>query len=267
MGNEKSKIKRGFDRRSVLAAVLIILVFSLCGCGVMEFIGKEPPPTNAEIMSGYYRVGIKLSNSADVFDEMYMPEYELLSQSKKVIACAGQKKNGYKTWYKMAGFDENEPTAMRKYLFLEDEKPKTLFAEPRANAIFECSMVLDKSLLNEPYSNDSTKLTAILKKVQENSVNDAAEVSPDNNLILAGGGMVNQALQAAIVKLENSPALAANLNTSDGVSFSHMSFDEGRIQMGIEYEIVTVKIKLGSIVKPSKIDFEKPTTESDIDVW
>jgi hypothetical protein len=263
----QNKVGKWLDRHFFLMAVLALASTLLCGCGVIDFIEKEPPPKDAEIMSGYYRVGIKVSNSADVIDEMYLPEYELLSQSKKVIACAGQKKKGYKSWYKMAGFEENQSTVQRKYLLIEDEKPKTLIADKKTRAIIECSMALDKELLKEPFSSENAKLIAILKKVHEKSLEDVSEVSADNNVIIVGGGMVNQAFEAAITKLESSPAEAAKLNSAKGVSFSHLSLDEGVIQMGVEYDIVTVKIKLGSLVKRFKLDFEKEPEESELDIW
>jgi hypothetical protein len=43
--------------------------------------------------------------------------------------------------------------------------------------------------------------------------------------------------------------------------------DAGIIQMGIEYDIVSVKIALGSLVKKFKLDFEKEPKESEIEVW
>jgi hypothetical protein len=128
-------------------------------------------------------------------------------------------------------------------------------------------MVIDKQMLNKPYSNPSARLLEILKSVQENTKNDVAQVIEDNSTVAVCGGMTNQALAAAISKLENSPAEIANINTVSGVKFSHLSLDEGVIQMGVEYDIVTVKIKLGSYVKKWKIDFEKEAEEVEADVW
>lgn len=266
------KQKSRLPIKSLLTLNLIIITLGLTACGttptdIFYFLKKDTAPTNADIISGYYRVGLRLSNSADVLDEMYMPEYELLSQSKNVIAVAGQKKKGYKKWFKMAAFDENETMAKRKYFFIEDEKPKTLFTEPRANAFFECSMALEKDLLNKPYNNESAKIVEILKTLQQNTQKDLNQISEDNKIIQICGGMANQAIQAALVKLQNSPAEVAKLNTPEGVKFSHLSFDEGAIQMGIEYDIVTIKIKLGSLVKKYKLDFEKDIEEVELDVW
>ncbi len=265
--------KQKLLKKSLLALAFVLIALNLAGCifttptDVFFFVKKDTTPTNVDIVSGYYGVDLRLSSSADVLDEMYMPEYELLSQSKNVIAVAGQKKKDYKLWLKMAAFDENKPMAQRKYLFIEDEKPKTLFAEPRASVFFECSMVLEKEMLNKPYNSESAKLLDILKNVQENTQKDLAQVSEDNNIIQVCGGMANQALEAAVVKLQSSPAEIAKINTASGVKFSHLSLDEGVIRMGVEYDIVTVKIKLGSLVKKLKLDFEKDIEEIELDVW
>jgi hypothetical protein len=259
-------LKRGRGCLFLTAAFALVSIV-LNGCGAIDFVKKEGPPNNASVISGYYRVGLKMSSSADVVDEMYLPEYELLSQSKKVIACAGQKKMGYKSWYKMAAFEEGQSTVQRKYLFIEDEKPKVLFASIRARARFECSVALDTKMLKEPFSSENAKLIAILKKIHNDSVKDVAGVSADNNVIMTDGGLANQALADAITKLEASPAEAAKLNSAKGVSFSALSMDAGVIQMGIEYDIVSVKIALGSLVKKFKLDFEKEPKESEIEVW
>lgn len=272
MQNKINNQKTWLLKKSLLTLSLTLIAFNLAACSttptdVFYFVKKDTTPTNADIISGYYGTGLRLSNAADVLDEMFMPEYELLSQSKNVIAVTGQKKKDYKQWLKMAAFDENEPMAQRKYLFIVDEKPKTLFARPRANAFFECSMVIDKQMINKPYSNPSARLLEILEKVQENTQNDLAQVSEDNKIAQVCGGMANQALDGAIAKLQSSPAEIAKINTVSGVKFSHLSLDEGIIQMGVEYDIVTVKIKLGSYVKKLKLDFEKDIEEIELDVW
>ncbi len=271
MQNKNTKQKTRLIKKSLPALAFALIALNLVGCSnpadIVTFVKKETAPTNADIIGGYYGTGLRLSNSADAIDEMFMPEYELLSQSKNVIAVTGQKKKDYKLWLKMAAFDENEPMAQRKYLFIEDEKPKTLFAQPNANAFFECSMVIDKEMLNKPYSNPSARLLEILNKVQENTQKDLAQVSEDNHIIQVCGGMANQALEGAITKLESSPADIAKINTVSGVKFSHLSLSEGVIQMGVEYDIVTVKIKLGSYVKKWKVDFEKNIEEVEADVW
>ena len=68
--------------------------------------------------------------------------------------------------------------------------------------------------------------------------------------------MVNQALGAALVGLDSSPAKAADLPMPGGMEFSHISYDEGRIRMLLGGDVVTVKLRLGRAAKEMKKDEE-----------
>ena len=121
-------------------------------------------------MLGLEYGAVRLELSSDEWKSAFREEYELLSQSKSVIGSVGQKKSGYKMWMKMVSFDEDELTAKRKYVLIEDEKPKALFVEPWASFKFNCQMVLDAEVLDEPYSNENARRIAILIKAQENAL-------------------------------------------------------------------------------------------------
>ena len=90
-----------------------------------DFLTPEGKPSEKEAFQSYYQTELKTSTTADVLVMINLPKYETLSQSTSVIASAGEKKKGYKTWMKMVAFDENKLTAERKYLFMIDEKPKS----------------------------------------------------------------------------------------------------------------------------------------------
>ena len=167
----------------------------------------------------------------------------------------------------MVAFEENKMTAQRKYLFLVDEKPKALFVTPWAYVIFNCEMVLETDVLDVPYANENAKRIAILKKVRENARDDVKELELDNKMITVCGTVINQGLETVLTALENSPALAATLDTPDGLRFEHMSYDKGLIKMDLFEDIVTVEMKLGSIIKKrlalpvGKIDEPQPQDE------
>jgi hypothetical protein len=250
----------------LLAAAIVSALFSLSGCGLFYYVKPEGAPSNAEITAGYYGISLKVSTAADAVDEIILPEYELLSQTKLIVAASGEKKSGYKSWLKVAAFDENEKTARRKYLVIEDEMPKTLFARPRASAYIEYQMVIDKDLQNASYTNQSAKLMAILKDLQKKAGKDIAEVSANNKSARLCGGILNQSLYIAAMHLENSQAEIDKLNTTGGVSFSHPSYDKGTIWMGIDYDVATVQIKVGSLTKKWRLSFEK-NIENEGVVW
>ena len=234
-----------------LLSVVCCLLFFV-GCSVLELVTPEGPPSDEQIAVPYNQTKLNTSGAADVLTVLGTGPgsgLELLSQSKSVIASIGQKKKGYKTWFNMVAFDENELTAKRKYLFIVDEKPKILFVEPWAALNFDCRVVLPEQVLQQPYANDNARRIAILKQVLADFKMDMDQVKSDNNALVTSGMLVNQAIQTVLVTLDSSPVLAGRLSDSDGLKFEHTSFDKGRIRMLVDGDIVTVEIELGSVVK------------------
>ena len=261
----KSKIQNSkwFDRLTILSKVegleiaLILISISfplfLCGCegetittSTIGFLTPEGKPSEKEAFQSYYLTELKTSTTADVLAMINLPKYETLSQSTSVIASAGEKKKGYKTWMKMVAFDENKLAAERKYLFMIDEKPKILFTEPWEGLRFDCQMVLGGDVLDKPYSNENAKRIAILKQVLENTRKDIDEVKGDNKTIDTCGILINQAISSVLVRLDASPTEAAKLSDPAGLDFKHTNLDRGKIGMTMADDIVTVKIRLGS---------------------
>ncbi len=274
---------------------LVFTVYFLASCAAVEFFRPEGPPYNEEVAEIYHQTELKVSSSADVLSTIGSPNAErgvwepihkpgdeqdskgrkkhlgelpffkmlasgaepgMLSQTKSVIALLGLKKKGRKMWLNMVAFDENELTARRKYFLIVDERPKFLFVEPWESLEFDCKMVLESEVLDEPYANENAKRIAILKRVLTNFRKDIDEVGSDNEKLAVSGMLINQALEAVLVKLNSSPVLAKRLSKKDGLEFEHISFDKGRIRMVVVDDIVTVEIRLGSLVKKLKVSFE-----------
>jgi len=238
--------------------VILLLGGMMAGCSVVEFFKPEGPPANEQIYAIYRQTTLKQSTSADVLTLFGRPEYGLLSQSKSIIAQAGQKKKGYKSWFNMAAFDENSLIANRKYAFIADERPRQLFVEPWEGVDFDCRMVLPKEVLDEPYANENARRIAILKQVGADTRKDTKEVGADNAVIARCGMIIGQAIDILAVKLDDSPALAARLSEQNGLEFEEMSFNKGRLRLVVEDDVVTVKMRLGSFAKKWKVSFEKP---------
>jgi len=197
------------------------------------------------------------STSSDVLAAFGRPEYALLSQSKSIIALAGEKKKGYKTWFNMVVFDENELIARRKYVFISDERPRHLFVEPWEGAYFDCKIMLPKEVLEEPYANENARRIAILKQVESDVRSDTAEVGADNEVLAVSGMVVGRAIGTVLVDLEASPALASKLSDDKGLAFSHPSYKTARLQMVVEGDIATVSLRLGSFAKKLKLGIER----------
>ncbi len=242
MQNQGLKLKRFYF-------VLCILVFGLSGCAVVDYFKPEKPPYDEQLSQSYYLTQLKLSTAADVLAVINRPEYELLSQSRSVIASSGQKKKGHEIWFNMVAFDENTLTAKRKYFFLVDEKPKSLWVQPKRRLNFDSEMVMGADLFNEPFANENAKRIAMLKKVLANVRRDMAEVASEEKNLNACGMLISQTIETVLVKLESSPLLATKLNPTEGLDFDHITLGPGTIWMGIVGDIVNVRIRIDSYVR------------------
>jgi hypothetical protein len=228
--------------------LLAVLCFcASCSCSTTEYFEPLVHPYDEELPISYYQTKLKESNSADVLTTIYRPEYELLSQSKSVIASFGQKKKGHKLWLNTVAFDENELTAKRKCFFLVDEKAKSLFVLPSRRLDFDIETVLEKEVLDEPYANENARRIAILRDVLENIRRDIDEVSPDNKMIGICGGLINQTLTTVLQRLDESPVLASKLSEAKGFGFDHITLGEGNIVMNVTDDIVEVKVRISAL--------------------
>ena len=128
--------------------------------------------------------------------------------------------------------------------------------EPEPNLSFDCEMVLDGEILDKPYANENARRIVMLEWVLKNIRDDMSEVSGGDidklsrggKMLTVSGMLINQALETILVELGQSPMLATRLSNDSGVEFDHTNFDKGKIQMVIEGDIVTVKMRLGSLV-------------------
>jgi hypothetical protein len=219
----------------------------------VEPAGSLLPPY--ENPATYNQIKLKESTSADVLTAITKPKDELLSQSKSVVASQGMKKKGHKLWLNMVAFDENEPTAKRKYFFVVDEKAENVLLWAKRKLIFDSEMVLDAKVLNEPYANENARRIAILKRVTEDVRQDVAEVATDNKKIGICGMLINQTLGTVLQRLEESPALASKLSDPNGFGFDHITIGKGTIVMSITDDIADVKVRAGDFVWSSEDPF------------
>ncbi len=253
----------------MLIAFCIVCWGSLSGCAVIdigEFFAPTGEPNDLVISATYNDTVIGGSNAAEVLETIHLYKYALLSQSKTVIASQGKMKRGHKMWFTMVGFDENSITARRKYLFVTDERPKFLFRDPWTGFSFDSRAVIDSEILTEPYADDNVMQIAILNFIHEKFREDIKEVGLDNKELAISGMMVNQVLEAIMVKLAKSPAAAFGLRELKGVEFEHINLDKGKIRLVLDENIATVKIMLGSFV-PHFEDLPPQPEDSNEPEW
>jgi hypothetical protein len=227
---------------------LLLVVFVLSGCAVVEYFKREGPPSDEELYESYNQTELKVSGAGEVLAMIHDPEYELLSRSKSVIASSGQKKKGYKSWFNMVAFDETKLTANRKHFFSVDEKPKTVPFRSKRRLRFESKMVMESEVLDEPYVNRNARRIAILEQVLANFHKDVDEVKADNKKLDSCRMLMNWVLETILRDLDESPVLASKLSSTEGVNFDHITLGKGRIWMEVAEDIVDVKVVIDSFV-------------------
>jgi hypothetical protein len=236
-----------------MTALLICGMICFCGCSMSKDIAlmakPEGPPSYAEISASYCQTNLKSSTAADVLSTIHLVPFETLSQSKSVIATVGTKKKDYKTWLKMAAFDEEQLTVTRKYFFIEDERPKNPFKSPWEYTRLDCQMIIDAKVLEKPFADENAKRIEIVKFVQKKMKDDLQQVRADNKTIDVCGMMMTNPLFIVLNKLEASPSEAKKFTDIDGLGFELLSQGKGKMALSITGDIVTVRILCGSNLK------------------
>jgi hypothetical protein len=181
---------------------------------------------------------------------------ELLSKGRNVVALVGQSKDGYLSWFNMFTFHEHRLNVIRKYFYYVDDRTGIFLTGHGRGLMFDCEMVLPEDLLDGNYAAESERQIAILKYVLKELREDIDELESDaeslgqNDKMLSISGMLmNQTFEMIFLKLESSPMFAGGLSSESGVEFQPRSFNDGKIQMVIENDIVKVKIRLGELAR------------------
>ncbi len=275
---KKSKI---ISRKSTVAMRLfaVLLLGTLPGgCStVSPWARSRQLSYQAKLSAPYDRIKLKQSIIQNAVpkiqrlqDELEpsFAEAELISHSENVVVSLGQSKDGYKNWFNMVTFQENELNAERKYFFFVDDKSRSFQLSPSRGLRFDCEMVIGEEMLAEPGTTENTRRIAMLRNVLDNFHKDIVELrddteSPDqeNKMLDICRMLINQAFEVVLLELDSSPVLATRLSQADGVEFDHINFDKGKIQMVVGGNIVRVKIRLGAFTHMIEVKKSKPKKE------
>lgn len=268
---EKSKIVN-LNLAVVLSFSAVLLLGTLLGgCSSMSpWARARRLSYERKLSSPYDQIKVKQSVIHDAVPKIQRLEdkldpgfggAELISHSENVVVSLGQSKDGYKTWFNMVTFQENKLNVIRKYFFIVDDKPRYFQLVPSGGLRFDCEMALQKQLLDDPDAAEHVRQIAMLRHVLDNLHKDIDEL--DDNTDMPGQEnkmldicriLINQAFDAVLLKLNNSPVSATRLGQADGVEFSHINFNKGTIQMVAVGNIVSVNIRSGIFAKKAKIE-------------
>jgi hypothetical protein len=260
-----TRIRRVRAVRALLSLAALLFVIILSGCSYSES-AKLP---YAKLALPYDRTQLAHTTSLDVLNVAHDPAYQfapkdaepaLLTQSETIVAYSGRSANGRKTWLDLIAFDESRMTAIRKYFFCLDEQATTVpdrpghhLIPPRQGILFDSEFLIDPEVLTTPYTTEEAQKIAILKWLAERFQNDVTALvgsrrtpTQGNEQIIVSGMAANQVFQGILTELAQSPGLAKNLATDQGVPFPHASLGEGRLRLFVQNDtgIVTIRVNL-----------------------
>ncbi|MEJ5259666.1 MAG: hypothetical protein WHS88_05700 [Anaerohalosphaeraceae bacterium] len=224
------------NRTGLLATAALPVLLLLNGC--FQTFNEEKV-----VFPKYDGTILRQSTSAQVLSSIYEPLTEYLSQSESVVASWNERDKGRTHWFNMVAFDEDSLLAVRKYGFSCVEQRLGPNAPPRPKVRLDAELVLDERVLNTAYPNQNARLIAVLKEAQKQFNADALQVTGDSQTLQSSAMMVNQLLQTVLIKLEQTPAMAARLSWLEGLEFDHPTLGQSRIRMLILNDIVKIKIK------------------------
>jgi hypothetical protein len=258
--------------RGTLCLAALLFASALSGC---SNVGNGL--SYARLALPYSHTQLRSSTTLDVLNVARDPAYQfqprqaepvLLTQSDTAVAYSGRSADGRKTWLNLIAFDEFRMTAGRKYFFCLDERITTdpvllrqsLFPW-RKGLLLDGELLVDPEVLTTPYATDEAQKIAVLKWLAERFQNDVTALvgsprSPvqGNEQITISAMAVNQLFQAILTELAQSPGLAKDLATGQGVSFPHPSLNEGRVRLLVENDTASVTVRINlplpSLPKP-----------------
>jgi hypothetical protein len=263
---------RSYHARAVrttlgITALLFAIIASGCSCAGSDKLSY------ARLALPYDRTELKRTSSLEVLNVAHDPAYQfpprqaepvLLTQSDTTIAYSGRSANRLKTWLDMIVFDELRMTAGRKYFFCIDERATTdpsrpghCWLVPRKGLLFDSEFVVDPEVLTTPYATEEAQKIAIVKWLADRFQNDVTALigrpqapAQGNEQIVVSGMMVHQVFQAILTELAQSPGLAKNLGTDQGVQFPHPSLGEGRLRLLVNNDTAVMTIRVNFPLTP-----------------
>jgi hypothetical protein len=265
----QSRSRRAHAVRAVLGITALLSMAIVSGCSGSES-DKLP---YARLALPYERTQLKSSTSLEVLNVAHDPAYQflpgeaepvLLTQSETVIAYSGRSAKGRKTWLDMVVLDEFRMTASRKYFFCIDEqttndpsRPGHRWLVPRKGLLFDSEFVVDPEVLTTPYATEEAQKIALVKWLAERFQGDVTALigrrkapAQGNEQIAVSGMMVNQLFQSILTELAQSPGVAKNLGTDQGIQFPHPSLGEGRLRLLVSNDTAGATIRVNLPLSP-----------------
>lgn len=233
----------------VIAALLFAAGLSGCSSNKLSYAKLALPYDHTQLRS---TTALEVLNFARDPAYQFLPEEAdpvLVTQSDTAVAYSGQSVNGRKTWLDLIVFDDSHMMAARKYFFCVDERAAIL--PPRVGVLFDCEVAVDPAVLTTPYATEEAQKIALVKWLATRFQNDVTALtgSPKaptqgNQQITVARVLTNQLFQGILAELSQSPGLAKNLGTEQGISFPNLSLGAGHLCLLVTSDVATVTIRV-----------------------
>ena len=272
-----------WTRRYLISGVCgLALCVGLIGCSSVKMVTNTTrylPPgylPYQQLSSGYHRVVLKRSSTLDVLQLIRATQMavdanqvgrQLVSQSDTLVAASGRSKDLQKSWFSLFAFDQQDMTALRKYFFCLEEhtyrsptQPTKYLFPPRRTLVFDSQIELPEEILQNNYPSRQVRDIALLRYLAATLRSDirpmdgSSRASSNGNQILAVCGMfMNNVFRDALVQLDASPSLAADMGRT-GMVFNQMLLNEGRIQMYVaaNSDVLVTRVEMGVPLTPPR---------------
>ena len=258
----------GRPKRALIALFWIcmgVTLMGLGGCTMQKYIPAGPLPYE-DLARGYFQIALQKSSALEVIRTMQSlqgtldPKHvdtALFSQSDTVSASSGRSKDGQRTWFTLCAFDQYDMKVSRKYFFCMDESaqatlapPRRWLIPPRATLVFNSALVIS-DVLEKPHASDAARRIAVLRYIAESLRDDirvfdasSTRSGSGNDILAVSGMLMNQVLRTVLLELDKSPSLAQKMD-KQGMPFSHMTLNHGRIRLRVQGEAAVIRIELG----------------------
>ena len=259
------------SRRAPAVPVIMALLFTVLASGCSYPESNRLP--YSKLALPYTRTQLKSTTSLDVLNLARDPAYQfpprqaepvLLTQSETVVAYSGRSVQRLRTWLDLVAFDQFRMTASRKYFFCVDERATTdpsrpghRWLWPRKGLLFDSECLVDPEILTTPYATEEAQKIAVVKWLAEQFKDDVRALvgrsqasARSNEQIAVSGMMVNQVFLGILTELAQSPGLAKNLATEQGIPFPNLSLGEGRVRLVINNDTAVLMIRVNVPLTP-----------------
>jgi len=239
-------------KRLIITFLLLATVLTIGGC---NHLPRGGAPREEMVFNRFDRVQLMQSSSNEVLSFIQDKSMaELLSQDEQTLVSWGQKNDGAVIWLNAVSFDSDSDAAARKYavLIYEDSPGWKLFYGAKSEKIrAEFEFMLPPEFDEIEVTTENTRRREALKSALGLYLMDTNNIRHDSDYIFSASMLLRQTFNQLLYELERVPARLSEIDSLQGVAFTHPTLGEARVRMLFDTDtyIVRIKLKVGGVAK------------------